>query len=709
LPTLTDQQLDLIQRPVASKLFLEGPAGCGKTTAGVERLLFLMASGVPGSAILLLVPQRTLAAPYSQALSLPGATAGGIPALLTVGGLAQRMVDLFWPLVAGEAGFAHPDQPPLFLTLETAQYHMASLVRPLLDEGYFETVTIDRNRLYSQVIDNLNKAAAIGFPVSEIEERLTAAWAGDPGQKRIYADAQACALRFRQHCLEHNLLDFSLQLDVFRRYLWPLPVCQDHLRGAYRHLLIDNIEEDIPLAHDLLTEWLPHFESALLIYDQAAGYRRFLGADPDSAYALQELCDEQVVFSQSFVTSPPVKALSARLVRTLGSAGEQPLVSEEESRAESDAQPAAALTYGQHRFYPEMLDWAAAEIARLVRKESVPPGEVAVLAPFLSDALRFSLLVRLEGLGIPARSHRPSRSLREEPVTQCMLTLACLAHPAWGITPARFDVAYALLQAIQDMDLVRAQLLTEIVYRKRQGQVELSGFEQIKPEVQERITYRFGRMYETLRLWLAEYSQGAQAELDHFLSRLFGEVLSQPGYGFHASLSAGEVVANLVESVQKFRWAAGASLAEEGASLGKEYLLMVQEGVIAAQYLRSWAVEATEAVLIAPAYTFLMSNRPVEYQFWLDVGSRGWSERLYQPLTHPYVLSRGWPKGQIWTDADEVQANQDALRRLVLGLLRRCRSKIYLGLSDLGEQGYEQRGPLLRALARVLREPAEKK
>ena len=56
-----------------------------------------------------------------------------------------------------------------------------------------------------------------------------------------------------------------------------------------------------------------------------------------------------------------------------------------------------------------------------------------------------------------------------------------------------------------------------------------------------------------------------------------------------------------------------------------------------------------------------MSNRPVEVQFWLDVGSRGWSERLYQPLTHPYVLSRGWQPGRPWTDADEFEAGQEAL------------------------------------------------
>ena len=98
-----------------------------------------------------------------------------------------------------------------------------------------------------------------------------------------------------------------------------------------------------------------------------------------------------------------------------------------------------------------------------------------------------------------------------------------------------------------------------------------------------------------------------------------------------------------------------------------------------------------------------MSNQPVEHQFWLDVGSTGWWERLNQPLTQPYVLSRGWQAGAQWTDLDEYAARQEALYALALGLVRRCRTQIHLGLSELGEQGIEQRGPLLRALQQVLR------
>ena len=162
---LTSNQLAVIEAPLTSKLFLHAPAGTGKSTVGIERLKFLLANGVTGDSILVITPQRTLQEPYLDIIRSPERIAGGEVTPATVGGLARRMVDLFWPLAAEVAGFAHPENPPTFLTLETAQYYMAHLVRPLLDAGYFESLTIDRNRLYSQILDNLNKSDHVWTPL----------------------------------------------------------------------------------------------------------------------------------------------------------------------------------------------------------------------------------------------------------------------------------------------------------------------------------------------------------------------------------------------------------------------------------------------------------------------------------------------------------------------------------------------------------------
>jgi hypothetical protein len=698
--TLTPDQNEIANRAVGGSLFLHGPAGSGKTTAGVGRLLHLIESGVPAEQILILVPQRTLAFPYYEALQQPELPPGGQSSIVTLGGLGQRLVELFWPLVAPLAGFAYPNRPPTFLTLETAQYYLAQVVTPLIEEqAYFETIRLDRNRMLSQVLDNLNKAALVGFPYQEVGERLKAAWVGDATQHLVYDQAQDCAVRFRQFCLENNLLDFSLQLEVFTRHLWSSFICRNYLTHTYRHLIFDNVEEDTPVVHDILREWLPAFESALLIYDTEGGYRLFLGADPDSGLSLREACQEEIEFSGSLVTSPAVEvtrqAFQDAIHRRLP--------------AEIDPEIRSTCEFVTARFIPEMAEDVADRIQQLVLEQGILPGKIAVLAPFMSDSLRFTLMNRLEKTGVPVRSHRPSRSLRDEPATTCLLTLARLAHPTWNLPrTSHFDVRFALMQSIEGLDMVRADLLARIVFQRSHPEAPLNSFDQIQSEKQERITFAFGERYEILRVWLVEYMHGEALDLDVFLSRLFGEVLSQPGFHFHRDFDAAGVTARLIESIQKFRRGTVVSSSSPVAT-GQEYMRMVEQGVVAAQYLQTWSEAPEDAVFLAPAYTFLMGNRPVDIQFWLDAGSMGWWERLYQPLTHPYVLSRRWQAAVHWTDAYEYEMNQANMGRLISGLLLRCRQKIYIYTSGYNEQGDNQRGPLLQAMQGIRRRlpPAE--
>ncbi len=694
MTTFSLLQRQIIESPLNARLFVYGRAGTGKTTAAVERVRFMLAQGIPADSILLLTPQRTLQEPYLDLLESPERLAGGEVTPATIGGLARRMCDLFWSLAAEEAGFKNPDQPPVFLTLETAQYYMAHLVRPLIEErGYFESVTINRNRLYSQVIDNLNKAAIVGFPHSEIGARLDSAWFGDPAQRRVYQDAQECANLFRQYCLDNNLLDFSLQLEVFRNFLWQNEQVRNFLSQSYRHLVYDNVEEDVSCSQDIIFEWISDFDSALLLYDEAAGYRKFLGGDPVSGWELSRTCDQVIELNESFVSSEHVIQLSNALVSAVT------------SEPEFDARGSEpAMEFILSHFHPEMLDEVVGKIRALI-EDGVPPAEIVVLAPYLSDSLRFSISNRLELAGIPWRSNRPSRSLRDEPASKSLLTLSALAHPQWNVHPPKFDVAHALMFAL-DTDLVRAQLLTDIIYGQRDQR--LSTFDQIKPETQERITYALGARYSILRDWLESYRADQPLPLDFFLKKFFGEVLSQPGFGYHANLDSVRIAASLAESIKKFRNAMEPMIANIGLDLGMEYISMLQDGVIAAQYLESWRSENKDAVLIAPAYTFLMMNRPAAFQFWLDPGSDGWSQRVSQPLTHPYVLSRAWDpsQGRLWLDNDEIANEVETLARLTGGLLARCREKIFLALSDLGAAGFEQRGTLLRAFQKVLQHQA---
>ena len=79
------------------------------------------------------------------------------------------------------------------------------------------------------------------------------------------------------------------------------------------------------------------------------------------------------------------------------------------------------------------------------------------------------------------------------------------------------------------------------------------------------------------------------------------------------------------------------------------------------------------------------------------------TDRLQQPLTQPYVLSQQWNRADAWTEMHERESSREMRCRVVAGLIRRCRRRIYLGISQYDERGYEQVGELRVVFDHLLR------
>lgn len=699
---LTAEQEKIVGAPGGQKIFLSGAFGVGKTTCGVWRMRQLIEAGVPAHAILVLTPQRRLAQPYLAEQRNPRRKAGADVTIATLSSLAHQALKLFWPLIAEPLKLQPPYRPPLFLSLELVQYLMFKVVDPQIEaRDFFNSVTISRPRLFSQLADNLNKAALVGFPHTQLGQRLRNALPGDEERLHIFEDGQTCANLFRDYCEAHNLLDFSRLVEVFHTQLWSHEVPRNYFTQRYQHIIADHLEEDSPITHEILRDWLPHCASALLIADDEAGYRRFLGADEVSAHALAVACDTHFTLSKPRVMRPPVQALQAELRAVMADA-----VSEADDTRTSKAAQALELTPASHsRFHTQMLDWVCDNVARLIQEDGAKPNQIVILAPLLSDALRFALVERLTRRAVPTYTLRPSRPLHAEPAVRALMTLTKLAHPGWRLPAAqevkRFDVIQMLLSVLHELDLARATVLASELFKQNQ----LLPFTRLtRPELRARITEVFGARYDQLVAWLdtcraqAVAPEPAATEaIDVFFSRLFGEILSQKGFGFHRDFDAARIIANLIDSARGFRQALqriGSTQPEASADVAFEYVRMVDAGILAEQYEPEEWKRRPAAVLIAPAYTFLLSNQPVDFQCWLNLDSPAWTRRLQQPLTHPYVLSRQWPPGEVWTDVHERQASAEMLQRVMMGLLRRCRRKVFVGYSKFDEQGADKQGEL---------------
>lgn len=649
---------------------------------------------MPPEQILLLTPQRSYTLQYQEAFT---------PATwyrmekATIGGLAGRIVSLFWPLISRDAYPFDESKEPRLLTYEVAQFFMSRVASPLIEQGYFADLRLTRPRLYSQLLDNLNKAAANVISLDEVGDYLKDAAGLAGAQDHRYEDIAQTIQDYRQFCIAHNLLDFSLYLELFWVLFKQASPVKEYLLDRHRHLIYDNCEEDIPAAHDFVRTLLPDLKSALILFDQNAGYRRFLGADPKSAYDLKK---QVASLGGTILDQLKVKDLPASL-KSLGD-----LLVQEVHEGVLDE---VAIESGEPRFkvfsgrlHQDMVLKAIDQVVELV-EDGVSPGDIAIISPFLSESLHYGLSVQLDKHEIRHHLHRPSRDLLDEPVTKVMLTFATLAHPQWKRPrPSHEAVTYMLNYLLDEADLVRAALLASGGYQMVSDQVGLKPFDELDVSLRDRITYTAGERYEALRTWLETYQAGETLPIDHFFSKAFGELLSQEGYGFHQDKEAGVDVGRLVESARKFRQAVSKVLVDVDEPVGSAYIEMVQQGVISAFYTLDWE-EEDDVVLITPVHTFLLKNESYKHQIWLDVGSTSWHKRIHQPLTNPYVLSRQWTKGKRWADEDEQEFEKERLASLLLGLINRCTDTIYICFSELSAYGQEQTGTLREVMNSVMR------
>lgn len=694
---LTPEQCAVVERPLhgGDSLFVLGPIGAGKTTALWHRLLYLLNASVRGESILYLVPDRGVRDEMYAGLHRSAARPHGRPTVVTFYGLARQMVDLFWPAVAESAGFAHPPREPLFLTYETSQFLMHQVVEPLLAQGYFDGLRVRPRRLTSQLLDNLNKAAINGFPHTEIGERLTRAHPGAE-RARYFQQAQECANRFRRLCLARNALDVSLVVEVFHRHLLQHPLFWAYFSRQFRHVLVDNLEETIPVEQDLLRRLLAGCDSATLAYDEGGGYRILLGIDPDGARMLQEECRAGMVLADRFVPQPALLTFSHWVQRALGEEGS----GEASSPSAEAGVPPVHLTVCDYR--SDMIAEMATRIAALV-EEGVRPAQIAIICPYADGVLRFGLEEALRRQGVPFNLMRRWFSLRDDAVVRGLLTWSALAHPKWGIAPSPRQLAEALHILIPDMDLSRAALLAEEVLRT--GEPALAAEEDIGRAARERVGFASTARYGFIQRWLSAYQGSPPMALDRFLGRFFDEVICGGDLWPRQWTDAYRACARLIESARKFRQAAPAFGIEDAESVeaALAYVEMIQQGIVAARYVEP-GEDDTSVLLVTPAYAYLLENRSSDFQFWVDVGSSDWWRPPRQPLTNPIVLSRRWQAGNTWDVEMDVLLRDRLLSRMVDGLVRRCRRALYLFSSTVSTLGYPQEGPLLSAVQQALME-----
>ncbi len=680
VPELTIVQEEVVA--AAGSSFLLGTAGTGKTTALQHRLLRLLAEGETAYTILILVAEPERRTGYLDAVQQSGLGPYAQLKMTTYNQMALEMVQLFWPLIARSAGFERPYHPPTILSYDLAQLLMWHIITPMLNKGAFADLRLRPQQIVSQLLDTLNRAALNGLTLAEAIERQKRSWSGEPERLIQLEDAAIAARTFRHRCLEKSLLDLSLAVQVFDTQLVQHPEFHTYFSERYRHLIVDNVEEQTPAGQNFIDHLMDEIVSTTIAYDGGGGYKRFLAADPTGAHRFMTRCQKQFRFEESFTTSTPLVHLANLVQNSLQKGGG--IITEANE---------AIMAVVQGRYRREMVQNLTAVLQTLIHEENMHPADIAIITPYLDGALRYMISQSFREGELPYYFLRRRSSPRDEPRIRAWLTWLILAHPQWQIRPTPYDVAEAMSLSIAGLDVARAQLLTERLYQPEIAHI-LPATE-LPPRIAERVGWELVSLLDGLRAWLDGYN--GRSTIETFLYDLF-QFLGQSQFHPEPDVAGAAVCDWLMRQATRLRQSAGALGLLTEADIGRTFIEGINQGLVTANPPDLGDPPDPDGMMISTMYGYLLAGRPVRVQVWLETGAMGWWDIPNQPLSNAFVLAQSYDPERPWTMGDDGLIRNELLTRLVRGLTARCSDGIILATSDLDRRGVRQDGPLWKAL-----------
>lgn len=668
----------------AAVTLITGPARSGKTTALRERFLRWLGEGVRTDQILILTHGAEQTAPWVRGPDLP---AGGAVAAYDFYGFVRQELTLHWPTVQARVPAAGRWLAPAFLSLTVERHLLQALLEPHL-ALFGDVVRATPERLALQLLTRVDRvAAAAGLGPGEAVQRM--AEADRPEKRLLYGQVTALLEHHRSRLLAAGLLDYGLALSLFMDCLLSDPGYRAHLRGRFRRLLADDVDEAAPAEQEFVAGMAEAVEEAAIALDPGGGHAVLRGADPAGAVA-------RLAGADRVCLPDPAPDLEERLtaVRASRSApapsGPGPVSRPPQGRSRTQARCLHIAT----EFWGDMVNRAAEAVVALV-DAGARPGEIAVLAPRVDSLLATALGQALAARGVALQPLLPTRRLLDDPAVRAIVALAGLAVPAWR-PPWPSPSPYA--------DAVRVVLGLDPVAAAHLGQALWEGEGDLPDPAGHPAPYR------PLHAWLRA-ARGRDWQTDGFVRAALLEVLlplrpDLPKPSVDACLQ-------LLRAAEDFRlaaerlaaapqprggnWQAPDRNSQSPEDLGAHPFGMNYRPLLTEATCPLWPEPVGtegEAVLLATPQAYLSRRLTSAAQVWLDVTSPGWLPVGVSELANPHVLLPGWPEGAPWTDEQARRVREAARERTVRALLRRCAGPVITAEAALSPWAQEQEGGL---------------
>jgi len=658
-----------------ANILLKGGTGSGKSNEILKIYKELIEEkSIPSEEILVLVMNRNQSLEWRKRAILN--TSGRVYRTSFFGFVQEEIINYYPRLLKKCKEISQKNIKPTFLTLESSQYLLSLLIKQRREKkNAFFDLTAKDSKIAIDISSNLVKAATANIDYKEIGERLYEAQEIKTEEKRqIFETIDKIINDYRKRCLECGVMDFAMAIDLYNKYLLNDDEYIKSLTKRIKYILIDNLEEAVPIEIDLVEKLMSKIENMILSYNPECGYGSIFGANIEYVKSrILDKCEIREMGNKSYIVKPEVVEFSEMLYDNI---------------LESNSKK-IELTVNVDKKKPfelrsDMLEEAIKCVDKLVNKDAYNPSDIALISTFADPVTEYVMTSGLEKKGIKVKNISRKARYIDNKFVHALVTLGYLCHPEEEIIPNRDDVKM-LVMMILDIDPIRASILAGIICRQN----PFAKFPSINEEpVIERIGYINLSKYERIRNFINEYRDGNRLPIDLFFQKVFIELLLV----YNAKEDDIVQIKKLIDSATSF----SETISKFGTiDSNKEFLKMIKGDIKSSESIFELEERMDEeAVTLSTPMTYLSNSMQSKIIIILGLSSDHWTPRCAKEISNPYVLTKTWNRGTIYSEEIEEENQRKNIAIIIRALLKRCSDKFITFESTYSGDGYENEGML---------------
>lgn len=624
-----------------------GLRGSGLTTQCLTWLTQLLEGGVSPDRVIVLVRNSNKAEELKHRLKERlGNRAAGV-AIHGYTNFIYSQLAQFWAQVCQLEPSLPPTFQPRFLTKDLTQFLLScAFDRCPLHFQYFKDCPLPEYKVLDQILSDSYIAHSACLPVGEIGKRLANSWIDQENKthKQMLSVIPCCLDHLRKTALEHQVIDFGYQFELFHRVLLQI----DRFWQTWDYLIADNAEESNGVFLRFYEQAVVRGKKLFFAYTLGGGSTYATRRDAIVSFLIKngtyKFTDRYLVMGE----------LGIRIAENLGANLKFPIPRDNQIDFTDRVKLFTTNTY------QDAID-TTIHCVKLLLEKGVSPDRVAILMPKFDQVL-MQLFLHDE-IGKYCSFPNPYVSFLRYPAVTAMLTCAQLVNPHLVSAPNKRQIS-GMVSFCLGIDPIRAILLVDAF-----DPYNLCLQQRVSPRVDQLSRDKFNDCLDRLQSWRNQSPN---------LYSLWVEFLREFSPNFRLTNTDRQVIKNLMTTARRF-YDAFPNFSDF------QFMQMLLSGQTPT-ILPPWDYE--HKIMVATPLAFLNTDRVTDYQVWFNIGAREWRKPIGRALFNPVVLMPDW-KGDIYTNEKEQELRTAQLGRTLLNLCCRNQQEIYLIKSLTSPQGQD--------------------